>query len=213
MLSACRRQVQKLYRLAYDRWTRYIYGWSLYGMLHDRYLPRPEVQVGKHTYGLRRGMVLIARGSERLTIGSYCSIGEGVRFLFGEHALSRISTFPLRTLLLGDGTTNRDAVDKGPITIGHDVWIGANAIVLSGVTIGNGAVIAAGAVVTRDVPPYAVAAGVPARVIKYRFTPDQIAALLAICWWEWPEEQIKQRLDLFYGDVDTFILGCRTDTE
>jgi acetyltransferase-like isoleucine patch superfamily enzyme len=212
MLSACRRQAQKLYWLAYKRWTRYIYGWWLYGIGHDRVDPLPQIQMGKHTYGLRRGMVLIATGRECLTIGSYCSIGEGVRFLFGEHDLSHVSTFPLRSLLFGDGVTNYDAIEKGPITIGNDVWIGANAIILSGVSIGDGAVIAAGAVVTRDVPAYAVAAGVPARIIKYRFTPEQIDALLALRWWEWPEEQIRERLDLFYGDIDNFIFRCHMKT-
>ena len=82
--------------------------------------------------------------------------------------------------------------------IGHDVWIGANALILPEVTIGDGAVIAAGAVVTRDVPPYAIVGGVPARVIRYRFSPEMIDAFLEIKWWDWPLEKIKENFDLFY---------------
>ena len=197
------RPQSNLYTRLYDWWVRHIYGWHLVGMIRDRYVP-PHTRVGKHTYALRRHTIFRATGDEEVEIGSYCSIAEGVRFIFGEHALNHVSTYPLRTNLMGDGT-NTDAFGKGAIVVGSDVWIGINALVMSGVTIGHGAVVAAAAVVTRDVPPYAVVAGVPARVIKYRFSPEQIERLLAIAWWDWPEEKIKTNMDLFYGDVDAFI--------
>ncbi len=100
---------------------------------------------------------------------------------------------------------NKDAVAKGGITIGHDVWVGARANILSGVTIGNGAVVACGAVVTKDVPAYAIVGGNPAQVIRFRFTEDQIKSLLEINWWDWPEDRILQFEPYFYGPIDIFI--------
>jgi hypothetical protein len=127
-----------------------------------------------------------------------------VLFVFGEHRTDLVSTYPLRTLLTPDGR-NHDATEKGEIAIGSDVWIGTRAMILSGVTIGHGAVVAAGAVVTRDVPPYAIVAGVPARVLRYRFDADTIERLLAIAWWEWPDERVRERMAEFYGGVGDFI--------
>jgi tetrahydrodipicolinate N-succinyltransferase len=88
---------------------------------------------------------------------------------------------------------------KGDIHVGCDVWIGTDAMILSGVTIGHGAVIAARSVVTKDIPPYAVAAGSPARVIRYRFPPDQIQALLDLQWWSWPEHKVLEAVPLLSG--------------
>ncbi|TGV65023.1 CatB-related O-acetyltransferase, partial [Mesorhizobium sp. M00.F.Ca.ET.158.01.1.1] len=85
---------------------------------------------------------------------------------------------------------------KGPITVGHDVWIGARAIILSGVTIGNGAVIGAGAIVTGGIPPYAIAVGNPARILRYRFAPDVIDRLQSLKWWDWSDDLIRTRIEL-----------------
>lgn len=102
-----------------------------------------------------------------LKIGSYCSIAEGVRFLLaGEHQLHSISTYPFKVKIFGEAY---EAGSKGDIIVQDDVWIGTNAVICSGVTIGQGAVVAAGAVVTKDVAPYAIVGGNPARLIKYRF--------------------------------------------
>lgn len=134
------------------------------------------VQIGNHTYGCIDVRQFETTG--KLQIGHYCSIAENVRFLTsGEHSTDRISTYPFRTKLLSG---EADAFSKGDIVVDDDVWLGHGALVLSGVHIGQGAVIAAGAVVTKDIPPYAIAGGVPAKVIKYRFEPEMIQQLLRI---------------------------------
>ena len=96
---------------------------------------------------------------------------------------------------------------RGPIVIGHDVWIGAGTHVLSGVTVGTGAVIGAGSVVTRDVPPYAVAVGAPARVVRFRFDEDIIRRLLESQWWEWSHEEIRANAALFTQPTTSDLLG------
>ena len=181
-----------------------IYHMSVLGMYADDFVDE-RVTVGRHTYGARRGAFNIWLPDDRVTIGSFCSLAEGVRFVFGEHALDTVSSYPLRTKLAHEGLRNVDAFNKGPIIVGNDVWIGTNAIILSGITIGHGAVIGAGAVVTRDVPPYAVALGLPAKVRRYRFRPDQIELLLRIAWWDWPDDRVRRELDSFYDGVDAFI--------
>jgi len=85
------------------------------------------------------------------------------------------------------------------------VTLGANAIILPGVSVGDGAIVGAGAVVTHDVPPYAIVGGVPAKILRYRYTREQILKLLKIAWWNWPEERIVKNMDYFYGKVQTFI--------
>jgi acetyltransferase-like isoleucine patch superfamily enzyme len=163
-----------------------------------------QVEVGEHTYGLQRECFVAYHPDDHVRIGKYCSIGDGVRFVFGEHRTDRVTTFPLRAVCFNDAP-HADALSKGDIVVGHDVWLGAAATILSGVKIGNGAVVAAGAVVTKDVPPYSIVGGVPAKVIRMRLSEVQIAALEKIQWWNWPIEKVKANLECFYGDVDAFI--------
>ncbi len=128
-----------------------------------------KVSVGKATYG-DLYVIDYSDSQTNLTIGSYCSIAPGVQFLLGgEHNLDTISTYPFNVKLFG---IPREAGSKGNIIIKDDVWIGQNAIICSGVHIGQGAVIAAGAVVTKDVEPYAIVAGNPAKLIRYRFNEN-----------------------------------------
>ena len=164
----------------------------------------PQITVGDHTYGLKRECFFSYHPDDRVVIGKFCSIADGVKFVFGNHSVENITTFPLQALCFG-GPPHADAISKGPIEIEHDVWIGANALILSGVKIGHGAVVAAGAVVTRDVPPYAVVGGVPAKLIKFRFREDQILDLQKIAWWDWPIDKIRQNAAHFYTKIDQFI--------
>ncbi|MBU1158563.1 MAG: CatB-related O-acetyltransferase [Candidatus Thermoplasmatota archaeon] len=146
------------------------------------------------------------RPSDRIVVGNFCSISVGVRMLGGgEHPLNMVSTYPLRTLLMRADGNNYDVKSKGPTSIGNDVWIGVDALILSGVSVGNGAVIGAGSVVTANVPPYAIVVGNPARIIGYRFSEDRIEKLLKIEWWNWSDEAIKAADAEFYSDVDEFI--------
>ena len=142
-----------------------------------------------------------------MRIGKYCSIADGVRiFLGGEHRIDWVSTYPFSVFWQSaSGFTGHPRV-KGDVVIGNDVWIGRDALVLSGVKIGNGAVVGAGSVVTRNVPPYTVVAGNPARAVKERFSSAQCEALERIAWWNWNEEKIQQALPLLLsGNIDQFI--------
>ena len=163
-----------------------------------------QVEVGEYTYGLQRECFVAYHPDDRVQIGNYCSIGDGVRFVFGEHRTDRVTTFPLRAVCFNE-VPHADALSKGNIVVGHDVWISAGAMILSGLKIGNGAIIAAGAVVTKDVPPYAIVGGVPARLIRMRLSEAQVAALEKIQWWNWPIEKVRANVEYFYGDVDAFI--------
>ena len=138
---------------------------------------------------------------ERLVIGKFCSIACGAKFLFNSanHTLRSLSTyiFPVLFEEWGlDVARIPEAWDnKGDIVVGSDVWIGYEAVILAGVTIGDGAIVAARAVVTQDVPPYTIVGGVPARPIRKRFSDQEIERLLTLRWWDWPAEKIAANLD------------------
>lgn len=154
------------------------------------------VTVGKETYGPLN--VLSAWKGPKLQIGNYCSIADEVAFLLNvDHPTNRISTYPFRAKFCG----TPEAVSKGDIVIDDDVWIGYRATILSGVHIGQGAVIAAGSVVARDVPPYAIVGGVPAKVIKFRFTPDMIESLLKVDFGKIDKAVALKYLELLDKDV------------
>ena len=137
---------------------------------------------------------------DRLMIGKFCSIACGARFLFNSanHALGSLSTysFPIFYEEWDLECQNVAAAwdNKGDIVIGNDVWIGYEAVILAGVTIGDGAIVGARAVVTKDVPPYTIVGGVPARPIRKRFPEETIARLMEIKWWDWPRERIARNL-------------------
>ncbi len=145
---------------------------------------------------------------ERLTIGKFCSIACGAKFLFNSanHALDSLSTYPFPIFFeewgLPVGNVSRAWDNKGDIVVGSDVWIGYEAVILAGVTIGDGAIIGARAVVAGDVPPYTIVGGVPARPIRKRFSGDVIKALLELRWWDWPPERIAANLEAIQsGDL------------
>lgn len=136
---------------------------------------------------------------DRLTVGKFCSIACGARFLMNSanHAMSSLSTyvFPIFHEEWDHGMKVTEAWDRrGDIVVGNDVWIGYEAVILSGVTIGDGAIVAARAVVTKDVPPYTVVGGVPARPIRRRFDQETISGLLELRWWDWPPEKLSNSL-------------------
>ncbi len=148
--------------------------------------------------------------SAHVRVGAFCSIGPDVILMDGgDHRLDWVSTFPFRAYLdLPGAYEDGHPRSRGDIEIGNDVWIGRGARVRSGVKIGDGAVIGAYSVVTRDVRPYAVVAGVPAREVRRRFSDQQIEALLEIAWWEWPMDAIEAGVpQLCCDDIDLFIRG------
>ena len=158
---------------------------------------RGLLKIGRHTYGFPE--IHGYRGSERkVMIGSFCSIAQNVTIITGGiHPVDWVSTFPFRIRwgLLGaceDGMPH----SNGDVVIGSDVWIAEEAMILSGVTIGHGAVVCARAVVTKDVPPYAIVGGVPARVIRFRFPSGVVEELLAIRWWDWSDDEIAKIVPL-----------------
>lgn len=126
-----------------------------------------------------------------LKIGAFCSIATNVQiFLGGHHHAEWLSTYPFATMLQKEGVLPGSAFSRGDVVIGNDVWLCSDCIVLSGVSIGDGAVVAAGAVVTKDVAPYSMVAGNPARHVRWRFDEPTRAALLDIAWWTWPVAEI-----------------------
>ena len=154
-----------------------------------------DVTIGHHTT-INGPNVLLVSLINGISIGSFCSVARDVMIQEYNHKLDRLSTHYLEKNFFR-GKNKSEIYSKGAIAVGNDVWIGAKAVILSGVTIGDGAVVAAGSVVTRDVPPYAIVGGNPARIIKYRFSDDVIVKLLATKWWTWPEEKIMKNKTLF----------------
>jgi len=133
-------------------------------------------------------------------IGNFCSIARNVSIQEYNHLFKNATSYYIKKHIFGEDWTN-DINSKGEIEIGNDVWIGTQCVILSGVKIGDGAVIAANSVVTGEIPPYAIAAGSPAKVVKYRFPEDIINKLMEIKWWDWPIERIKNNYDLFDGEL------------
>jgi len=167
-----------------------------------------EVSLGDFTY--------IASGTKisRAKIGKFCSIGPDCKIGLGKHPTkSFVSTHPIFYSTLKQAQiafADIAFADKnyfeefGNIEIGNDVWIGANAIIVDGIKIGDGAIVAAGAVVTKDVPPYAIVGGVPAKIIRYRFDKDEIAKLLELKWWDKDINYLKSNFKKFH-DIKEFL--------
>ena len=150
--------------------------------------------------------------NDRLIIGRFCSIACGAKFIFNSanHTLSSLSTYPFPIFYeewgqdIGEVASAWD--NKGDIVIGNDVWIGYGAVILSGVTIGDGAIIGTNALVTKDIPPYTIAGGIPAKTIRKRFYEEKISALMKIKWWDWSQEKILKHLKFIKsGDTDSLM--------
>lgn len=149
---------------------------------------------------------------DKLVIGKFCSIACGAKFILtsANHSLGSLSAYPFPLFFEEWGLDKANITDawdrKGDIIIGNDVWIGYEAVILSGISIGDGAVIGARAVVTGDVPPYTIVGGVPAKPIRKRFSDEMIAELLKIQWWNWPESRIRENIAAIQsGRIDELV--------
>jgi len=176
-----------------------------------------RLEVGAHSYG---GPILRHWGSPGgyvCRIGDYCSIADNVQvFLGGYHRPEWVSMYPFSAFAewSADCLVSNHTVGRGDVVIGSDVWLGSQCVIMAGVTIGHGAVVAAQAVVSKDVPPYGIVAGNPARLVKHRFDEDTVDELLRIAWWDWPAERIRANLDLFFSsDMAGFIERNRVTSE
>ena len=190
----------------------------VYTLARMRKFPKGHIKIGEHCVGRP---YICSNGKECVvTIGNYCSIAPDVIIIprmmhIPEKNVERLrlSTYPLAKLKSRKLQAEYDQpIRGGHVRIGSDVWIGARAIIMPGVTVGNGAIIGSGAVVTHNVPAYAVVAGVPAKILRYRFNQDQINELLKISWWSWPKAKIIKNIHFFYDDVDGFIKTFKEDS-
>ncbi|MCJ2059998.1 CatB-related O-acetyltransferase [Methylobacterium sp. J-048] len=172
--------------------------------------------IGAYSYG--RPKVRFPESGRRLTIGRYCSIADKVEILLGgDHRLDWVSTYPfaaMRGLFPGAGAPSDYHASRGDVVIGHDVWLGSGCMILSGVTVGHGAVVAARAVVTRDVPAYAVVAGNPARVVRRRFDDATVDALVETAWWDLPHDAVTRLVPLLQsGRIADLLAALRADAD
>ena len=170
------------------------------------FVASPRVTVGRYTFGAPL-IPSFAGSAVTVEIGSFCSIAANVVLLLGAgHNPDWVSTWPIREVFGLPGQYDHHPTYRGPTIIGNDVWLGRDAVILDGITIGHGAVVGARAVVTKDVRPYAVVGGVPAKEIRRRFTDEQVDALLEIAWWDWPVDQIIREVDGLNGaDINDFL--------
>ena len=169
----------------------------------------PQYEIGRGTYGSPE--IITWQEGATLKIGAFCSIAEGVKFfLGGEHRVDWVTTYPFSFLWESGRHITGHPKTKGDVIVGNDVWIGAEAVIMSGVKIGDGAVVGARAVVTKNMEPYAIYAGNPARLVKKRFDEKTIQQLLALEWWNFTDEEIEQILPLMLNtDIRTFIVEAK----
>jgi virginiamycin A acetyltransferase len=200
-----------LYRLrwlrpAIIRWARALDGGTLeLGLLRRIFREYHNIVIGAFSYG---GCFNASRVAAGTRIGKFCSFANQVYIFATNHKLSAVTTHPF-IYNPAIGIVQEDLREYNYVRIGNDVWMGQNAMIMPSVScIGDGAVIAAGAVVTKDVEPYSVVAGVPAKTIKYRFPKEVIEALLKIQWWNWEPERIFS-LYREFGSIDAFLEMAR----
>lgn len=191
--------------------------WRFMGVDYEQFLQKTDYVLLKHDKFTNKGVGTYDNGAkvwrwseEELIIGKYCSIANNVNFIIddGFHSLSPITSYPFINNLTNNPELleiKKLLVQKKGIRINNDVWIGMNAVILPGVSIGNGAIVGAGCVVTKDVPDYAIVVGVPAKIIKMKYSDKVIRALLEISWWDWSTEKISENKKDFYLEMDVFL--------
>jgi virginiamycin A acetyltransferase len=197
-----RERIQNIYTLKLEAKQKMVipYGRYTYG-------PQPKI------IGYMPWVIKLAEGSR---IGNFCSIGPDVKFAFlGKHDYACVSTYPFYAFYekwgidkneFIKGKIDSSKIPSKPIVVENDVWIAKNATIMEGVKVGNGAVIAMEALVTKDVPPYAVVGGNPAKIIRFRFKEEQITELLNTSWWNWEDKDIKKAASLLLSnDIDGFL--------
>lgn len=171
------------------------------------YVERGVAIIGDHSYGAP--ILRYWTQGYKFRCGKYCSIADRVQiFLGGYHRPDWVSMYPFPAFPhWPEARGIKDfAVGRDDVVVGHDVWLGSHCTIMAGVKVGNGAVVAAQACVAKDVPPFAIVAGNPAQVVKYRFDEATIEALQAIAWWDWPEDKVRQHIpQLLSGDIAGFV--------
>ena len=177
-------------------------------------ITNPQIIVGDYTYYddpetvhnfEKNVLYLFEFMKDKLIIGKFCQIATGVRFIMNgaNHDMNGISTYPFRVFGKSWKDAPMNAISKGDIVIGNDVWIGNSVTIMSGVTIGDGAIIGTNALVTKDVEPYTIVGGNPAKLIRKRFDEETIEFLLNLAWWNWPVEKITENLEsITTADLD-----------
>ncbi|UXN68620.1 type B chloramphenicol O-acetyltransferase [Devosia neptuniae] len=185
------------------------------GIRLDEQVTNPNIIVGRYSYysGYYHGhsfddcarFLMTTPGVDKLIVGSFCSIGSGAAFIMAGnqgHRYDWVSSSPFHYMpeIPGFGAAADAFAPAGDTIIGNDVWIGTEAIIMPGITIGHGAVIGTRALVTKDVEPYAIVGGNPAKLIRKRFSEDHIAMLLEMAWWDWPHEQLLAAMPLVTSD-------------
>lgn len=180
------------------------------------HITRFGFQIGEHTYG--KPILRWWGEKARLIIGRYCSIADGAMiYLGGNHRTDWVTTYPFSALNKlwpeAAGIKGHPAT-RGDVVIGNDVWLGGQCVIMSGVTIGDGAVIATRAVVTKDVAPYRIVGGNPAKVIGQRFGDMTVERLLKVCWWNWPDEKVRRYIPLMLNDnIEAFLTVAEAEQD
>ena len=200
---------EKIYPRTSDKQTVYL----------KNVVNNPNIEIGEYTmyndfvhdpreFQVNNVLYHYPVNGDKLKIGKFCSIACGAKFLFtsANHKMESLSTYPFPIFFEEWGLDVQNICDawdnKGDIVIGNDVWIGYEAVILSGVTIGDGAIIGTRAVVTKDIPPYTIVGGVPAKIIRKRFDEETIRKLEEISWWNWNDDKIRQSLRTIQnGDI------------
>jgi len=184
----------------------------------------PQISIGDYTYyddfenveNFQKNIrYLFDFSGDRLTLGKFCMLASGVEFIMNgaNHLSQAVSAYPF-AIFGGDWSNSMEGKSyptKGDTVIGNDVWIGYRACILPGVTIGDGAIIGSFSVVTKDVPPYTIVGGNPAKPIRKRFDDETIASLLKLAWWNWPIERITKYAHYLTGDINLFLRALKED--